>query len=67
MLWHGNACGKYQGNIISRSLSPALIIIVQKQKNVKHFKYLGSMVTKDAKSTREIKSWIGMEKAAFNK
>ena len=52
---------------ISTPLSPAQIIIDQKQQNVEYFKYLGSMITNDAKSTREIKSGIDMAKAAFNK
>jgi hypothetical protein len=52
---------------ISRPLSLAQIIIAQKQQNVEYFKYLGSMITNDVKRTREIKSGIGMAKAAFNK
>jgi hypothetical protein len=40
----------------------------QKQlENVEYFNYLGSMITNDAKRTREIKSRISMAKAAFNK
>jgi hypothetical protein len=35
--------------------------------NVECFKYLGSMITNDARCTREIKSRIAMTKAAFNK
>jgi hypothetical protein len=52
---------------ISRSLSPAQIIIYQKQQNVELFNYLGSMIKNDAKSMCDIKSGIGMTKAAFNK
>jgi hypothetical protein len=43
-------------------------MIDQKQlKNVEYFSYLGSMITNDARCTREIKSRISMAKAAFNK
>jgi hypothetical protein len=35
--------------------------------NVEYFNYLVSMITNDARCTREIKSRIAMEKAAFNK
>jgi hypothetical protein len=41
------------------------IIIDQKQlENVEYFDYLGSMITNDARCTREIKSRIAMAKAA---
>jgi hypothetical protein len=44
------------------------IMIDQKQlENVEYFNYLGSMITNDARCTREIKSRIAMAKAAFNK
>jgi hypothetical protein len=44
------------------------IMVDQKQlENVEYFKYLSSMITKDAQCTREIKSRIAMAKAAFNK
>jgi len=33
----------------------------------KYFEYIGSMITSDASPTREVKSKIVMEKAAFNK
>jgi hypothetical protein len=53
---------------ISRQPAPMKIMIAQKQlENVKYFNYLGSMITNDAKCTREIKSRIAMVKAAFNK
>jgi hypothetical protein len=43
-------------------------MIDQKQfENVEHLNYLGSMITSDARCTREIKSRIAMTKAAFNK
>jgi hypothetical protein len=35
--------------------------------NVEYFNYFGSMLTNDARCTREIKSRIAMAKAAFNK
>jgi hypothetical protein len=39
----------------------------QKQlENVEYFNHLGSMTTKDARCTREIKSRTAMAKAAFN-
>ena len=34
---------------------------------MKYFKYLGSMLTDDGRCTCEVKSRIGMAKAAFNK
>ena len=52
---------------ISSPPSPAQIIIDQKRQNVENFNYLGSIITNDAKGTREIKSGIGTAKAAFNK
>jgi hypothetical protein len=53
---------------ISRQLSPLKIIIDQKQlEDVEYFNYLGSMITNDARFTREIKSRTAMAKAAFNK
>jgi hypothetical protein len=35
--------------------------------NVEYFNYLGSMITNDARCTREIKSRIAMAKSALNK
>jgi hypothetical protein len=53
---------------ISRQPSPMKITIDQKQlENVEYFNYLGSMITNDARCTREIKPRIVMAKAAFNK
>jgi hypothetical protein len=53
---------------ISRQPSPIKIMIDQKQlENVEYFNYLGSMITNDARCTREIKSRIAMTRAAFNK
>jgi len=36
-------------------------------KNVEHFYYMDSMITNEARFTREIKSRIAIAKAAFNK
>jgi hypothetical protein len=53
---------------ISRQPSPMKIMIDQKQlENLEYFNYLGSMITKEARCTREIKSGIAIAKAAFNK
>jgi len=52
---------------ISNPPSPTKIIIDQKRENVEYFNHLGSIITNDAKGTREIKSGIGMAIAAFNK
>jgi hypothetical protein len=53
---------------ISRQPYPTKIIIDQKQLEiVEYFNFLGSMITSDARCTREIKSTIAMAKAAFNK
>jgi hypothetical protein len=53
---------------ISRQPSPIKIMIDQKQlENVEYFNYLVSMITNNARYTREIKSRIAMAKAAFNK
>jgi hypothetical protein len=52
----------------SRQPSPMKIMIDRKQlENVEYFNYLGSIITNDARCTREIKSRIAMAKAAFNK
>jgi hypothetical protein len=43
-------------------------MIDQKQlENMEYFNYLGSILTNDARCTREIKSRIAMAKAALNK
>jgi len=53
---------------ISRQPFQAQVMIVPKYlKNVERFNYLGSMITNEARFTREIKSRIAMAKAAFNK
>jgi hypothetical protein len=53
--------------IISRQPFPLKIMIDQKLENAESFKYLGSMLANDGRCTCEIKSSIGMAKAAFNK
>jgi hypothetical protein len=58
---------KTKGMRISRQPSPIKIMIDQEQfENVEYFNYLGSMITNNARCTREIKSRIVMAKAAFN-
>jgi len=53
---------------ISRQPSRVTITIDQKQlENVKYFKYLGSVLTDDARCTCEIKSRIAIAKAVSNK
>jgi hypothetical protein len=53
---------------ISSQPYPITIKIDQNQlENVAYFNYLGSMITNDARCTREIKSRIATAKAAFNK
>jgi hypothetical protein len=48
--------------------SPVQIKLDQCQlENVEYCNYLGSIITNDARCTREIKSRIVMAKAAFNK
>jgi len=51
---------------ISRQPSPVQIMIDQEQQqNVQYCNYLGSMITNDARRTREIKSRIAMATAAL--
>jgi hypothetical protein len=53
---------------ISRQPSPIQIMIDQnQQKNVEYFKYMGSVITNDARRTIAIKSRIAMTKAALKK
>jgi len=60
--------GKTKVMRISRHPSPVKIMINQKQlQNVESFKYLGSILTNDGRCTCEIKCWIAMAKAVFNK
>jgi hypothetical protein len=60
--------GKTNVMRISRQLFPVKITTDQKQlENVESFKYLGSILTNDGRSTCEIICRIAMAKAAFNK
>jgi len=53
---------------ISRQLFPVQITTDQTQlKNLEYFKYLGIIITHNARCTRKVKSRTGMAKAAFNK
>jgi hypothetical protein len=53
---------------ISRQPTSLQIKIDKKPvENVEQFNYLGSMITYDARCTRDIKARIAMAKAAFNK
>jgi hypothetical protein len=53
---------------ISRKPSAVRTMIGQKQlENVEYFSYLSTLVTNDARCTREIQSRIAMTKAALNK
>jgi len=53
---------------ISRQPFPVKFVIDQKLlENVESFKYLGSILTNDARYTCEIKPRIAMAKAAYNK
>ena len=53
---------------ISWQLSPLQIMIDRKQpENVEYFNYFGSITINNARCTREIKSGVGMAKAAFSK
>ena len=53
---------------ISRQPSPVQIMIDQKQlENVEYFNCVSSVITNDARCTREIKARIAMAKAAFSR
>ena len=53
---------------ILRKLTQIWIMIDLKQpENIKYFKYIGSMITTDARHTLEFKSSIAVEKEALNK
>jgi hypothetical protein len=53
---------------ISREPSPLHFMVAQKQlENVEYINYLVSMITNDARCTREIKSRTVMVKAAFSR
>jgi hypothetical protein len=62
MLWDGSECGRIKVMKISRKPSPLQIMIDQKRpENVEYFKYLGSLITNDArcKHERGQANWIG--------
>jgi hypothetical protein len=53
---------------ISRKLFPIGIMIDQNQpENVKYFRYIGSIITNDARFTHEIKPRIAVTKEPTNK
>jgi hypothetical protein len=52
---------------ISRQPCPIKMTDQKQLEYVEYFNYFGSMITNDARCTREIKSRIAMAKAAFNK
>ena len=53
---------------ISKREEPLKINVDNRElENVMHFKYLGSLLTKDASCTKEIRARIAMAKEAFNK
>jgi hypothetical protein len=65
MAWR--LCRKTKTMRISRQPSPLQIKIDKKPaENAEEFNYLGSMITNDARCTREIKARIVMAKAALN-
>jgi hypothetical protein len=53
--------------ILWQPSTPQIMKNQKQPENVAHFSYLGSMVTNNARGTREIKSTIDVTKAAFNK
>ena len=60
--------GKTKVIRMTKQPSPIQITIEYKHpENVEYFNYLDRITTNDARCTREIKSMIVMEKAAFNK
>jgi hypothetical protein len=68
--WHGMETNVERTKVMrmSRQPSPVQIMMNQKQlENVEYFKYLGSMISNDARCTREIKSRFAVAKSAFNK
>jgi hypothetical protein len=65
--WNENKCGKSKVMKISTTPSPVQIMTDEKQlESVEYFNSLGSIITNDARCTREIKSRTVMAKAAFN-
>jgi hypothetical protein len=67
-LFHVQGQEKTKVMTISRQPAPIISMIDQKQlEYVEYFNYLYSMITSDARCTREIKSRNAMAKAAFKK
>jgi hypothetical protein len=63
-----NNVGKSKEMRISRETFPLEIMVDKKQlQNVGYFNYLGSMITNDARCTREIESMIAIVRVALNK
>jgi hypothetical protein len=52
---------------ISRQPPPLQMLVDQKLENVEYFIYFGTMITKDARCTSEIKSGTAMAKVAFSR
>jgi len=52
---------------ITNEVNGNLNTIIPSKENVESFKYFGSMITDDARYTREIKSRVAIAKAAFDK
>jgi hypothetical protein len=69
-LEDGNECGKTKIMRTSREPSPVQIMIDHiEMRHVDYncFRYLGSMMTNNARRTHEIKTRVAMAKAAFNR
>ena len=62
MRWHGNERGKNQGNENLKGIIPRIIDCDkwEKTREVEYLIYVGSMITNDARCTRETKSRIAM-------
>jgi hypothetical protein len=68
MLWNGNECGENQVKRISRQPSPVQIMIdKKKQGNVEYFNNLDTLITNDARCTRDSKSRIAITRATIVK
>ena len=56
------------GNENLKTANPTIIMVCQKQlENVEYFSYMDSLMTSDARCTREIKCMIALAKVAFKK
>jgi len=67
MLWNRNECGKTKVPNGILKEPPAVQIVTDKKQleNIKFCNYLGRMITKDAKCTRDIKSKTAIIKTTF--